>query len=222
MRNGRLTSSRFGEILKRRPTTDSRRLVRDIMGYNGPLKNIPPQIRWGRENEGKARDCYIKNRQQCGEDMVVEASGLHLLPDKSFIGASSDGKVLCRNADTCSRGCLEIKCPYSVDHHITISMTPTEIADTYPNFFMKKGADGLLHLPQDHTYYTQVQGEMAVLGVEWCDFTVFSNGVVVVDRIMADYDYWVDVLQKLDHFYIQHVVPELLSHKIFMEVFGNS
>ena len=48
MRNGRLTSSRFGEILKRRPTTDSRRLVKDIMGYNGPIKKVPPQIRWGK------------------------------------------------------------------------------------------------------------------------------------------------------------------------------
>ena len=51
LRNGSLTSSRFGEILKRRPTTDSCRLIKDIMGYNGPLKKIPPQIRWGREND---------------------------------------------------------------------------------------------------------------------------------------------------------------------------
>ena len=79
-----------------------------------------------------------KTGSKCGEDMVVEASGLHLLPDKSFIGASSEGNVLCRNADTCSRGCLEIKCPYSVDHHTTISMTPTEIADTYPIFLCKR------------------------------------------------------------------------------------
>ena len=42
--------------------------------------------------------------------MEVEACGFHLMPD-SFIGASSDGKVLCRNVDTCSQGCLEIKCP---------------------------------------------------------------------------------------------------------------
>jgi len=138
MRNGRLTSSRFNEILKRRPTTDPRRLIRDIMGYNGPLKKVPPQIRWGRENEERARRCYTEYRRQCGEDMIVEASGLHLLPEKSFIGAFSDGKVLCRNADTCSRGCLEIKCPYSVSHHVTVSMTPTEIADTYPEFFMKR------------------------------------------------------------------------------------
>ena len=41
IRNGRLTSSRFGEILKRRQTTDSRRLVKDIMKYNKPMKKVP-------------------------------------------------------------------------------------------------------------------------------------------------------------------------------------
>ena len=27
---------------------------------------------------------------------------------------------------------------------------------------------------------------MAILGVEWYDFVVYSNGTVVVDRILAD------------------------------------
>ena len=44
LHNGRLTSSRFGEILKRQATTDSTRLVIDIMGYNGPLEHLPPAI----------------------------------------------------------------------------------------------------------------------------------------------------------------------------------
>ena len=112
--------------------------------------------------------------------MEVEASGLHLMPEKSFIGASSDGKILCRNVHTCSWGCLEIKCPYSIKGQITVSMSPTEIADEHPAFFMKKGDDDLLHLPPNHAYYAQVQGEMAVLDIEWCNFVVFSNNTVVV------------------------------------------
>ena len=220
IRNGRLTSSRFGEILKCRQTTDLRQLVKDIMGYNAPMKKVPPQIGWGKDNEDRTRQCYIENRQQCGEDMEVEVSGLHLMPNRSFIGASSDGKVLCRNADTCSRGCLEIKCPYSINGQVTVSMNPTEISDKHPDFFMKMGDNNLLYLPPGHAYYAQVQDEMAVLGVEWCDFVVFSNDTVVVDRIVADYDYWMDLLEKLEQFYLQHVIPELLSGKIFQEEFG--
>lgn len=48
LHNGRLTSSRFGEILHQRSTTNPRRLVRDIMGYGGHSRGAPPQIHWGR------------------------------------------------------------------------------------------------------------------------------------------------------------------------------
>ena len=54
MRNGRLTSSRFGEILHQRYSTNPRNLVRDIMGYGGPIKCLTPAIRWGKENECNA------------------------------------------------------------------------------------------------------------------------------------------------------------------------
>ena len=114
------------------------------MGYNGPLEHLPPAIRWGKENEAKARQCYLEGRQAVGKDMVVEPTGLHFLPDKSFLGASSDGKILCKSVDTCCYGCL------------TIELTPLEIAEQFPEFFMKKGSDGLLHLPTEHGYYAQV------------------------------------------------------------------
>ena len=110
--------------------------------------------------------------------------GCNLMPGRSFIGASSDGKVLCRNVDMCSQGCLEIKCPYSINGQVTVSMNLTEIANKHPDFYMKIGDNNLLHLPPSHTYYAQVQGEMAVLDVEWCDFVVFSNDTVFVDRIV--------------------------------------
>ena len=75
------------------------------MAYNKPIKNVPPQIYWGKDNEDRVWQCYIENRQQCGEDIEVEASGFHFMPDQRFIGASSDGKVLFRNGDTCNHGC---------------------------------------------------------------------------------------------------------------------
>jgi len=109
------------------------------MGYNGPMKKVPPQICWGKDNEDRALQCYIKNRQQCEEDMEVEAGGLYLMPDRSFIEASSDGKVFCKNVDTCCWGCLEIKCPYSINGQVTVSMSPMEIADKHTDFFYENG-----------------------------------------------------------------------------------
>ena len=78
--------------------------------------------------------------------------------------------------------CLEIKCPYSINGSLTITLTPEEIANQYGKDFMRRGEDGPLHLPTNHPYYAQVQGVMAVLIVEWCDFVVYSNHTVIVDR----------------------------------------
>ena len=39
---------------------------------------------------------------------------------------------------------------------------------------------------------------MAILEVEWCDFVVYSNGCVIVDRILADLDYWYNLSEKLE------------------------
>ena len=41
LHNGRLTSSRFGEILHRRSTTCPERLVKEINGYLSPVPSTP-------------------------------------------------------------------------------------------------------------------------------------------------------------------------------------
>ena len=221
MRNGRLTSSRFGEILHRRSSTSSRRLVKDIMGYGGPMKSLSPAMRWGKDNEDNAHQRYIHDRALVGEAMTVTSSGLHLMADKSYLGASPDGLVLCTNVDTLCNGCLEVKYPYGIDGSVTIELSPHGIVEKFGDkFFMKTREDGSLYLPHDHKYYAQVQGQMAILGIEWCDFVVYSNGEIVIDRILADLNYWDHLSEKLEQFYVQHVIPEVLSGKIFQEEYG--
>ena len=113
-----------------------------------------------------------------------------------------------------------LKCPYSIDKSVTIELSPDEIEEKFgQKFFMKRGKDGSLHLPSDHLYYAQVQGEMAIIGVEWCDFVVYSNDSVIVDRIIADADYWNHLSERLEQFYVTHVIPEILSGKTLMEEF---
>jgi len=67
------------------------------------------------ENEDTACKCYTANRKACGEDVVVESTGLHLLPEKPYLGASSDERVIYMNIDTHCVGCLEVKCPYNIE-----------------------------------------------------------------------------------------------------------
>ena len=120
--------------------------------------------------------------------MIVKRRGLHLMQEKAFLGASSDGLVTCTSVDTCCLGCLEInkiKCAYSIDKNVTVEMTPTVIADKFGDkFFLKRGKDGELNLRQEHHYTLD---ELGITGREWCDFVVYSNGEVVVDRILTDF-----------------------------------
>ena len=56
---------------------------------------------------------------------------------------------------------------------------------------MRSRVDGSLYLPSDHVYYLQVQEQIAIVGVEWCDFVVYSGGGIVVDRILANLEQFV-------------------------------
>ena len=103
------------------------------MGYGEKMKYLPPQMRWVKDNELIAVKCYLESRQKNGEAITCEQTGLHLLPEKYYLGMSSDGKLLCVSVDTCCYGCPEIKCPYSIDGSLIITLTPNEIAEKYGN-----------------------------------------------------------------------------------------
>ena len=69
-----------------------------------------------------------------GHKIIVEECGLHLHPETSFLGASSDGKVVDGSLDDPCCRCLEIKCPFSVDTKPVMDMTPREIALRFPAY----------------------------------------------------------------------------------------
>ena len=80
----------------------------------------------------------FKTGRLVGEVMQMTCCGLHLMPEKSFLlEASSDGKVVCTSVDTCCTGCIEIKCPYSIEKTVTIELSPDDIAREFDDkFFM--------------------------------------------------------------------------------------
>ena len=61
----------------------------------------------------------------------MKRSGLHLLSEKSYLRASSDGLETCTSVDTYCQGYLEIKCLYSIDKVVTIEMSPMEMAEKF-------------------------------------------------------------------------------------------
>lgn len=40
------------------------------MAYARPMKKLPLQMRWGKENEERARKCYIESRKDVAGELI--------------------------------------------------------------------------------------------------------------------------------------------------------
>ena len=110
------------------------------MGHVRPMQHVRPQIRWGKQNENKARQQYIENEKAVDEVMQVTCYGLHLMLEKSYLGASSNAKVFCSSVGTCCTRCIEIKCPYSIEKSITTELSPDDTAREFGDKFLNQSA----------------------------------------------------------------------------------
>ena len=112
-RSQRITGSKCACIIKQVKKTSS--LLRSVL-YPKPLMDpLPAPIKWGRENENRARLMYEKHMNATGHlGLTVRPCGFIIHPCKCWLGASPDGVVVDPTADINSMaGLLEIKCPYS-------------------------------------------------------------------------------------------------------------
>ncbi|KAK2138641.1 hypothetical protein LSH36_2687g00008, partial [Paralvinella palmiformis] len=105
---------------------------------------------------------------------VESASGrlwLFLSEEYPRLGASPDGFVPC---DCCGQGCMEIKCPYCMkDENIREGK----------NSCLKK-VNGVLKLKTNHPYFYQVQTQMLVSSMDYCEFIVWTDQDLFGQRIM--------------------------------------
>ena len=217
LRNGHLTSSRFGKVLHRRNSTASTCLVTEIMGYKPHFSTAA--MRWGTNNESHARTAYLHHKTAARNPVIYQESGLHLYPSASYLGASSDGLLTDPSIDGIPIGCLEIKCPFSLHGQSLLELTPEEIATRFNDFCLEKLDNGSVHLKRNHNFYAQVQGEMHIIGVEWCDFVVYTPRGIFVERIVHDGMYWEEtLLPQLQNFYRDHVIPELCTAAIYRQM----
>ena len=189
-RKNRLTASNFGLIVKRQKVTD--KFIQTLLQ---PKKFNSAATSYGKNNEKKAIQKYIKNSGN-----HVHDCGFVINEKFQFIGATPDAKV-CEDGST---GIVEVKCPYSA-RDITVRE-----ACNLPGFFMTE-RDDRLRLKTDHQYYFQVQGQLMVTGVEFCDFVVFTKKDFVIERIFPDIAFMQNLLDNLTKFYCQYVKPKILQ-----------
>lgn len=117
------------------------------------------------------------------------------------MGASPDSKV-CKDGAT---GILEVKCPYSA-----CDITVREACSNLGFYMVFDNDTHVYRLKPEHNYYYQVQGQLMITGVEYCDFVVFTKKDLVVKWIFPDLDFIKSMLDDLSRFYCQHVRNRLL------------
>ena len=122
---------------------------------------------------------------------TITKTVLHINADYPHLDASPDGIIDC---DCCGKELVEIKCPrkYSTglkgwenDKNVTI--------------------DSSKNVKKDHPYFAQMQGQMFLLGIRFCDFfvwTLVENDYLLV-RIERDKHFISNILPKLDDYFLQ-------------------
>ena len=61
-----------------------------------------------------------------------------------------------------------------------------------------------------HSYYDQVQMQLALTTQSWCDFIFYTNKGMVIDRIRYDESHWVALREKLLKFYFDFLLDEYI------------
>ena len=55
-------------------------------------------------------------------------------------------------------------------------------------------------LKRDHTYYYQIQTQLNVCNLSYCDFVVWTEGDSAVERITVDNTFYETVMEDIKHF----------------------
>ena len=115
------------------------------------------------------------------------------------LGESPDAIIKC---DCCSgEGLLEIKCPFKYRNGL-------ENWENDKKFPIDPSSQ---KLKKSHSYYGQVQGQMMVCKLRYCDFFVWSPDSFLLDRVDYDEIYHEELLKKLQKVFTFLILPELVT-----------
>ncbi|SMN02463.1 phage-related exonuclease [uncultured Candidatus Thioglobus sp.] len=196
-RFGRLTASNFGRVCKVRKVESM--AIKLLYAPSSVLSSSA--IQWGKDHEDEARKQY---QATLPPGHCVRECGIFIHSTSGYLAASPDGLVF-RDGE---KGILEIKCPFSFRSKSSI----LEAIDNNKCLFCHIDEETKsVMLKRNHDYFYQVQGQMAVVGAQWCDFVIWAPAFFHIERISYDDTFWKNkCLPQLSSFYKFVLSPELL------------
>ncbi|KAE8743416.1 hypothetical protein FOCC_FOCC010988 [Frankliniella occidentalis] len=150
---------------------------------------------FGLLHEPIARDCYAETKK-----VNVIENGIFILPDLPWLGFSADGIVVDDNFDPVKL--LEIKCPPSGE-----KLSAAELHTSCGYFEKSKSRK----LKEKQRYNGQVNLGMFLLGLEKCDFIVYSKSEnnFVLDEVKLNEKFAFEMTAPLVDIYFNKILPYL-------------
>ncbi|XP_056229622.1 uncharacterized protein LOC130167441 [Seriola aureovittata] len=167
---------------------------------------------WGVQMEDKVVQIYQRLKSQAlGRSVMVQDCGLFIDARRSWLAASPDGIV------TDSRTgrwllCLEVKCPYKHRHRRVEDACredPAFCLEIQDGNGREPGGSPVYRLKTSHSYFTQIQCQLAVTGLQQSDLVVYTMKETAIVPVTFDPDLWEETVSKLEVFYKDAVLPHL-------------
>ena len=182
-----LTSSKFHIIIH---STDQTRTSHSLIeGSSINEQNLPCPIKYGRKYEDKARQMFFKSHKHAHK-CTLRVPGLMIHDEIPYLAASPDGII---NCSTCGQLLIEVKCLWSKrNFHPRVALTMSGICDS---------ENGSLVVKKSHSYFTQMQGQMACTNGKTCYLVAFTYKGIHSVKVDFDPTFWSNCLELLNTFY---------------------
>ncbi|KAI3353982.1 hypothetical protein L3Q82_018541, partial [Scortum barcoo] len=167
---------------------------------------------WGIQREAEVVRKYQRMKSSAlGRPVSVQECGLFIDARRPWLAASPDGIVKDKRTGQWLL-CLEVKCPYKHRNN-----TVEQACREDRNFCLEiqdqderqPGEAPVYHLKKSHSYFTQIQCQLAVTGLREADLAVFTLKEMAIVPVTFDPDLWEETVSKLEKFYRDAVLPQL-------------
>lgn len=182
--------------------------IKKIITLQKPKTTTVPSLKYGIDNESVAAQKYQQQMEKQGNDLLIDECGLFVSVANGQLAASPDRIVT--ETQSGNKGCLEIKCLFK--HR---DVTPTEAVKSSEknSSFALKCINDKITLKERHAYFYQIQMQMAITNLPWCDIVFFTNknAPVLILRISFDKIFWEKTKEKLLEFHNSNIIPALVA-----------
>jgi len=213
LRHGRVTASIIGKIFKgpgywsKLDIAEPTSLVKCILGYYPVRTFTSAACTYGLQMEPVAAKLYENHIGQ----VKLHRVGLQMSSNEAWIAASPD--YVDELLPSGTKYLVEIK-----------SFVPVPNVYTFQDLLRYRGPNYLPYSYDDggncivkrtHNHYFQIQCQLYVMGIQYCDLVMFYNGNVQVVRVIYDHEYWTSIIYpELYAFYFRFIVPEMYFKRI--------